>query len=144
MSLKLTDFLKKLSYYINVSSELQVGLMEFACLRRGEIDVKAFCQEYGLRYKQALDLISRLHRKGLIEKSGTGHYVLTEKGREVCKLLSSIRPPLSVKTVKLLLALGSRLGEKAPMRVLMKMIEGGRSEVIGSLRGLAEITWSGE
>lgn len=144
MGLRLTEFLAKLSKYIDVSSEMQVGAIEFACARKGKIDVKLFCQLYGLRYKQALDLMGRLHRRGLVKKDGTGIYTLTEKGWEVCRLISSLSHPLTLRTIKLLMVLGTRLSSRLPLRLAIKHGGCGREEVLRALAGLVDVEWTGE
>lgn len=139
MSLRLTKFLSRLSTYIDVSSEMQVGAIEFACTQGGRIDIKLFCQFYGLKYKQALDLMGRLHRKGLVRKADTGVYVLTEKGREVCTLISSVDLPLTLRTIKLLMTLGTKLSGRLTLREALKRCRCSKDELLRDLTGLAEV-----
>lgn len=106
----MSELLRSLSQYIDVSSEMQVGTLEFACPRGGVIRVKQLCDALGLQYKQALDLMVRLRRRGLVERKEPGVYLLTEKGLEACRIIRRMSSGgVSLKAIKLLLILGTSL-----------------------------------
>ena len=107
----MSELLRSLSQYIDVSSEMQVGTLEFACPRGGVIRIKQLCDALGLQYKQALDLMVRLRRRGLVERKEPGVYLLTEKGLEACRIIRRITSSggVSLKAIKLLLILGTSL-----------------------------------
>ncbi|HDJ66765.1 MAG TPA: hypothetical protein ENF33_03545 [Nitrososphaeria archaeon] len=132
MGLSLKQLLAELAKYIDVSSEMQVGAVDYACSSGGIIYVKELAEILGLSYKQTLDLMTRLRKKGLIARRGIGIYSLTEKGRELCNLIRTVkpsnRPPF--KIIRLLLIVGSRPDNKLPLKKLMKLSRMKRDELI--------------
>ena len=92
MGLSLKQLLAELAKYIDVSSEMQVGAMDYACSSGGVIYVKELSEILGLSYKQTLDLMTRLRKRGLVVRRGIGIYSLTEKGRELCNLIKTLKP----------------------------------------------------
>lgn len=132
MGLSLKEFLAELMKYIDVSSEMQVGAMDYACSSGGVIYVKELSKILGLNYKQTLDLMTRLRKRGLVVRRGIGVYSLTKRGREVCNLIRSLRssgrPPF--KVIRLLLIIGSRPSNKLPLEKLMKLSGMGRDDLI--------------
>jgi len=132
MGLSLKQLLAELAKYIDVSSEMQVGAMDYACSSGGVIYVKELSGILGLSYKQTLDLMTRLRKRGLVVRRGIGIYSLTERGRELCNLIKTLKPSSEppFKLIRLLLIVGSRPGNKLPLKKLMKLSRMKRDELI--------------
>jgi len=132
MSLNLKQLLAELAEYIDVSSEMQVGAMDYACSSGGVIYVKDLSEILGLSYKQTLDLMTRLRKRKLVIRRGIGVYSLTERGRELCNLMKTLKPSSEppFKVIRLLLIIGSRFGNKISLKKLMKLSRMRRDELI--------------
>ena len=132
MGLSLKQLLAELAKYIDVSSEMQVGAMDYACSSGGVIYVKELSEILGLSYKQTLDLMTRLRKRGLVVRRGIGIYGLTEKGQELCNLIRSFKqsskPPF--KVIRLLLIVGSSSSNKLPLEKLIKLSRMRREDLI--------------
>ena len=135
MGLSLKQFLAELAKYIDISSEMQVGAMDYACSSGGVIYVKELSDILGLSYKQTLDLMTRLRKRGLVIRRGIGVYSLTERGWKLCDLMKNLKPSIKspFKVIRLLLIAGSGPGNKLPLKRLMKLSRMGRDELIGIL-----------
>ncbi|RLE79164.1 MAG: hypothetical protein DRJ51_08305 [Thermoprotei archaeon] len=132
MGLSLKQFLAELAKYIDISSEMQVGAVDYACSSGGVIYVKELSEILGLSYKQTLDLMTRLKKRGLVVRRGIGVYSLTERGRELCNLMEKLKPSTEspFKVIKLLLIVGSGLSDKLSLKRLMKLSRMKRDELI--------------
>ena len=132
MSLNLKQLLAELAKYIDISSEMQVGAMDYACSSGGVIYVKELSEILGLSYKQTLDLMTRLRKRKLVIRRGIGVYSLTERGRELCNLMKTLKPSSEppFKVIRLLLIIGSRFGNKISLKKLMKLSRMRRDELI--------------
>jgi len=128
----LKQLLAELAKYIDVSSEMQVGAMDYACSSGGVIYVKDLSEILGLSYKQTLDLMTRLRKRKLVIRRGIGVYSLTERGRELCNLMKTLKPSSEppFKVIRLLLIIGSRFGNKISLKKLMKLSRMRRDELI--------------
>jgi len=128
----LKQLLAELAEYIDVSSEMQVGAMDYACSSGGVIYVKDLSEILGLSYKQTLDLMTRLRKRKLVIRRGIGVYSLTERGRELCNLMKTLKPSSEppFKVIRLLLIIGSRFGNKISLKKLMKLSRMRRDELI--------------
>jgi len=128
----LKQLLAELAKYIDVSSEMQAGAMDYACSSGGVIYVKELSEILGLSYKQTLDLMTRLRKRKLVIRRGIGVYSLTERGRELCNLMKTLKPSSepSFKVIRLLLIIGSRFGNKISLKKLMKLSRMRRDELI--------------
>jgi len=128
----LKQLLAELAKYIDVSSEMQVGAMDYACSSGGVIYVKELSEILGLSYKQTLDLMTRLRKRKLVIRRGIGVYSLTERGRELCNLMKTLKPSSEppFKVIRLLLIIGSRFGNKISLKKLMKLSRMRRDELI--------------
>lgn len=126
------QLLAELAEYIDVSSEMQVGAMDYACSSGGVIYVKELSEILGLSYKQTLDLMTRLRKRKLVIRRGIGVYSLTERGRELCNLMKTLKPSSEppFKVIRLLLIIGSRFGNKISLKKLMKLSRMRRDELI--------------
>lgn len=126
------QLLAELAEYIDVSSEMQVGAMDYACSSGGVIYVKDLSEILGLSYKQTLDLMTRLRKRKLVIRRGIGVYSLTERGRELCNLMKTLKPSSEppFKVIRLLLIIGSRFGNKISLKKLMKLSRMRRDELI--------------
>lgn len=126
------QLLAELAKYIDVSSEMQVGAMDYACSSGGVIYVKELSEILGLSYKQTLDLMTRLRKRKLVIRRGIGVYSLTERGRELCNLMKTLKPSSEppFKVIRLLLIIGSRFGNKISLKKLMKLSRMRRDELI--------------
>ena len=126
------QLLAELAKYIDVSSEMQVGAMDYACSSGGVIYVKELSETLGLSYKQTLDLMTRLRKRKLVIRRGIGVYSLTERGRELCNLMKTLKPSSEppFKVIRLLLIIGSRFGNKISLKKLMKLSRMRRDELI--------------
>ena len=126
------QLLAELAKYIDVSSEMQVGAMDYACSSGGVIYVKDLSEILGLSYKQTLDLMTRLRKRKLVIRRGIGVYSLTERGRELCNLMKTLKPSSEppFKVIRLLLIIGSRFGNKISLKKLMKLSRMRRDELI--------------
>ena len=126
------QLLAELAEYIDVSSEMQVGAMDYACSSGGVIYVKELSETLGLSYKQTLDLMARLRKRKLVIRRGIGVYSLTERGRELCNLMKTLKPSSEppFKVIRLLLIIGSRFGNKISLKKLMKLSRMRRDELI--------------
>jgi len=132
--------LAELVKYIDVSSEMQVGAMDYACSSGGVIHVKELSKILGLSYKQTLDLMTRLRKRGLVIRRGIGVYDLTERGRELCDLMKTLKPSAEspLKLIRLLLIIGSRADDKLSLEELMKLSRMGRDELSKTLSDWGE------
>ena len=126
------QLLAELAKYIDISSEMQVGAMDYACSSGGVIYVKELSEILGLSYKQTLDLMTRLRKRKLVIRRGIGVYSLTERGRELCNLMKTLKPSSEppFKVIRLLLIIGSRFGNKISLKKLMKLSRMRRDELI--------------
>jgi len=132
MGLSLKQFLAELAKYIDVSSEMQVGAVDYACSNGGVIYVKELSEVLGLSYKQTLDLITRLKKKELVVRRGIGVYNLTERGRELCNLMENLKPSTEspFKVIRLLLIVGSGSSDNLSLKRLMKLSRMKRDELV--------------
>ena len=106
--------------------------MDYACSSGGVIYVKELSEILGLSYKQTLDLMTRLRKRKLVIRRGIGVYSLTERGRELCNLMKTLKPSSEppFKVIRLLLIIGSRFGNKISLKKLMKLSRMRRDELI--------------
>jgi len=137
----LSELLTALSRYVDVSSEMQISALEFACRQGGVIKVKGLCGELGLQYKQALDLMGRLRKKGLVRREAVGLYALTEKGMEACGLISQVTSAkgFSLKGLKLLLLVGTKLRGGVKLESLERLSAMSREDALKALTGLIKL-----
>ena len=132
MGLSLKQLLAELAKHIDISSEIQVGAIDYACSSGGIIYVKELSKVLGLSYKQTLDLMTRLRRRGLVVRRGIGVYGLTETGRKLCNLINVVKPysDSPFKVIRLLLIVGSNPHGKLPLEKLMKLSRMRREELV--------------
>lgn len=135
MSIGFADILRKLNGYIDLSSEMQAYAVEYAYLNGGIVKLKNFCKKYHLRYKQALELFRRLERRGLFKKTGLGTFEVTEKGREICDLISSINLNIDTTTIKAVMLIGLNDSSNVPLDKLSKSLKMESEDVLKILNG---------
>ena len=76
--------------------------------------------------------MTRLRKRKLVIRRGIGVYSLTERGRELCNLMKTLKPSSEppFKVIRLLLIIGSRFGNKISLKKLMKLSRMRRDELI--------------
>jgi len=135
MPVGFADFLKRLTGYIDLSSEMQTYAVEYAYLNGGVVKLKDFCEKYSLRYKQALELFRRLERRGLFKKIGLGTFEVTEKGREICDLISSMNLNIDPVAIKAVMLIGLNDSSSIPLNKLSKTLKMRDEDVLKTLNG---------